>query len=224
MGIKNNIKHLLIFIFVCINNLSASEIKNDIFELTTLNHEIVLLNLINGLYLNDQQVESLIFIIEEAQKVKQNCNEQLYQHKTEFESILLNLKEILLQDKHISENLTQQIHQMKKQQHELKDLEKDKLIKLQEQVKEVLTPNQLILIEEFQPCTIPPKKGRIGQSMDMGAERLVSLLERIRKMPSNRYDSVKDRLVEIHMERIEKFIKKFSESERQEYQQKSYRR
>ncbi|MEJ2627870.1 MAG: hypothetical protein P8078_04880, partial [bacterium] len=204
MWIKNIIKAVLIFILLCLTNLSASDNKNNISDLVKLNHEIVLLNLINGLYLSDQQVESLILTIKEAQKVKQDFKEQLYQHKTEFESILLNLKETLLQDKQISENLTQHIHQMKKQQHELKDLEGDKLIKLQEQVKEILSPNQLILIEEFKPCTIPPKKGRIGQSVDMDSERLVGLLERIRKMPSYRYDRVKDRLVEIHMEKIEK--------------------
>jgi len=220
MWIKNIIKAVLIFILLCLTNLSASDNKNNISDLAKLNHEIVLLNLINGLYLSDQQVESLILTIEEAQKVKQDFNEVLYQHKTELESILLNLKETLLQDKQISEILTNQILQMNKQQHELKDLQGEKLIELQENVKEILSPNQLILIEEFKPCTIPPKKGRIGQSLDMESERSVGLLERIREMPSYRYNRVKDRLVEIHMDKIEKFIKKFSESERQEYQQK----
>ena len=220
MGTKNIINAVLIFILLGLTNLYASDNRNNISDLAKLNHEIVLLNLINGLYLSDQQVGSLILTIEEAQKVKQNFKEELYQHKTEFESILLNLKETLLQDKQISEILTKQILQVQKQQYELKDLQGEKLIALQEKVREILSPNQLILIEEFKPCTIPPKKGRIGQSVDMDSERLVGLLERIRKMPSYRYDRVKDRLIEIHMEKIEKFIKKFSESERQEYQQK----
>lgn len=109
---------------------------------------------------------------------------------------------------------------MKQIQQDLEDIRDEKLIALQEEIKGILSPNQLILIEEFQPCTIPPKTGRIGQSVETGSERLIRHLERIRYMPPSRYDMVKDMLADMHLDKIEKYIQKFSNTEREEYRQK----
>ncbi|MFO7888840.1 MAG: hypothetical protein R6V04_00715 [bacterium] len=220
MNIKNYLKYGLILILFCFHTLYATDSKEKEADVARLNHEIVLLNLINGLYLSNDQVESLIVKIEEAEKVKKNYYSQLNRNKTEFKNTLNNLKQVLLQDGEISERLKKQIHRMKKRQHELKDSKGEQLIRLQEEIKEILTPNQLTLIDEFKPCTIPPKTGRIGQSVESGSERLVQLLERIRNMSPSKYDMVKDMLADMLLEKIEKYIQKFSENEREEYRQK----
>ncbi len=220
MSIKNIMKYVLILIVFYFNTLPASDTKEKLTGLTKLNHEIVLLNLINGLYLTNEQVESLIQKIEEAQMVKEDFYDQLNENKTEFKNILENLKKTLLQDKEISERLKNQIHQMKKQQHDLEDIKGEKLIILQKEVKEILSPNQLIVIDDFMPCTIPPKNGRIGQSVETSSERLVQLLEKIRYMSQSKYDRVKDILVDMHIDKIEKYIQKFSKTEQNAYRQK----
>lgn len=220
MYCRNNITYMLILMILWLNTVKAADKKEKTADLARLNHEIVLLNLINGLYLTDDQVEPLKQRIEQAQKVKEEFYEQLYKKKSEFEEILKDLKHTLVQDEAISDRLKKQIYSMKQIQHDLEDIRDKKLIALQEQIKDILSPNQLILIEEFKPCTIPPKTGRIGQSVETGSERLIQLLGKIRNMPSSRYNMVKDMFAEIHLDKIEKFIQKFSEREREEYRQK----
>lgn len=220
MNIKNYFKYGLILILFSLHTLYATDSKEKVVDLARLNHEIVLLNLINGLYLNNNQVESLIEKIKEAEKVKENYFTQLNRNKTDFKNTLNNLKQVLLQEGELSEKLKKQVHRMKKRQHILEDTKGEQLIQLQEEIKDILTPNQLTLIDEFIPCTIPPKTGRIGQSVDSGSERLVELLERIRNMSPTKYNRVKDMLADMHLEKIEKYIQKFSKTERKEYRQK----
>jgi len=220
MWYKNSITYVLITILLWAITIKASDIKEKTADLARLNHEIVLLNLINGLYLTEEQAESMIQKIEQAQKIRKKFYEQLYKNKSEFEEILKDLKHTLVQDKPISDKLKKQIYSMKQKQHDLEDRKGERLVIVQEDIKKILSKNQLILIEEFRPCTIPPKTGRIGQSVETGSERLVQLLGKIRNMPSRRYHMVKDMFADMHVDKIEKYIQKFSGPERKEYRQK----
>lgn len=50
----------------------------------------------------------------------------------------------------------------------------------------------MIVIDEYQPCLILPATGRTGQSTEAEAQYLAGQLERIREMPSHRFDMFKD--------------------------------
>ena len=111
-----------------------------------LNREIVLLNLINGLYLTTEQTESLIDIIIEADRVRETYERAFNKREKEFEKVLGDVKDVLMIGDEIPEDLKHRVHKMKEIQHGLEDERGEKLIRLESQVEGFLTRNQLATI------------------------------------------------------------------------------
>jgi len=183
---------------------ARGEVKRD--RLHQLHHEIVLLNLVNGLYLTPEQMESLIKKIEEAEAARQDFTEEIERRKAEVEDVLEEVREVLMKGEEIPDDLKQSVHRMKEIQHRLEDERGKKLTRLESDVEALLTENQRIVIVDYKPCTIPPAQGKIGQSVETAAEGIARALTRIRRMPRDRYEMMKDMFADFHIDKVERHL------------------
>ena len=188
-------------------------------KLRQLNRDIVLLNLINGLYLSDEQAVSLIEKIEEADRIREDFEDLLMERKRDFEDILGDVRDVLLKGEEIPEDLKRRVHRMKEIQHRLEDERGEKLGRLESEVEALLTKNQLITIDTYKPCTIPPAHGKIGQSVETAVQGIVRMLTRIRRMPYDRYEIMKDMFVDNSLERVERHLGFQSPEDKERYRQ-----
>ena len=171
-----------------------------------LNRDIVLLNLVNGLFLTPEQMESIIDKIDSAEQARKSFWDELNRRDREVENVLKDVRKVLFKGEEISDELKKRVHRMKEIQQELEDLTGKTLQRLESKVESILTPNQCIVIEEYRPCTIPPAQGKIGQSVETAAEGIAHQLTKIRDMSSNRFDTVKDMFIDFHIDKIKRHL------------------
>lgn len=210
--------HTIFFSFYLffITSAHGAEKTDPIVE---LQRDIVLLNLVNGLYLTTDQTETLIQTIENADEIKEDYQQEINRCQSDFQDVLEEIKDVLLRGEELSENLKEQYHEMKKAQFEIEDEFGEKLAELESEVTDLLTLNQLTVIDQYKPCTIPPAQGKIGQSVESAAEGIVHLLERIRIMPDTRYELMKSRLADSQIELVERHIGFLDQEEKETYKQ-----
>jgi len=167
-----------------------------------LQSEIKIYNLINGLYLDKNQME---FILSCAQELKQKKDEWKYVYENNLvnqREVLLNLKNEVKNNKtEVSGDLARGVHRAKLEIQKLRkeyiNVSKSKA----QAVKSILSKNQLYTIENYKPCLVPPKGlARIGE--DDSGKQFTELLERIRTMPKQRYNQKKHIISQKHVERL----------------------
>jgi len=184
-------------------------------------HEIVLLNLINGLYLSQEQSVQIIEKIKEAERIRDEFQHKIEKKQTEFSAVLTQLKEILWNQKEVPDDLKHHIHSMERDFHQLQDQQGEALIAMEKEVQEILTQNQCIVIDQFKPCLISPAQGRIGQSVDVAAQGIVRMFERIRRIKKSQYDKMQDVCIDQYLNRIERHIGQLEEAERESLEEEA---
>lgn len=186
-----------------------------------LNRDIVLLNLINGLYLTEEQTVSLIEKIKEAEEAREVFEKALEEKEKNFEDVLKDVRDVLLTGDEIPDDLKRRVREMKEVQHRSQDERGEKLINLESEVEGLLTKNQLVTIDSYKPCTIPPAQGKIGQSVETAAEGIARQLTRIRRLPNSRYELMKDMFVDFNMDKVEKHLGFLNPEEKEQYRQQT---
>lgn len=205
---------LLSLYFGLISIARGTEKENPLAE---LQRDIVLLNLVNGLYLTTDQTETLIDAIERAEDIKEDYQKEIGHWQNDYEDILEDIRKVLLRGEELNEDLKTEHHEMKAIQFQIEDKFGGQLIELESEVTDLLTQNQLMVIDQYVPCTIPPAQGKIGQSVETAAEGIARLLERIRMMPDTRYEFAKDMLTDSQIERAERHAGFQNNNEKEAY-------
>ena len=164
--------------------------------------QITLYNLVNGLYLTNEQTEFILGKAKELDALRERLEERKKSNAPTLTQALLDLKEEVKQEvPQVSENLAKRIHQGNNLLLRLRKEYIDALGEATEQVKSTLSDNQIYLIKSFKPCLIPPKgPARIGQLSSQGGP--TRLLERIRDMPARRYETKKYEIADRIIERL----------------------
>lgn len=164
-----------------------------------IKEEIILYNLVNGLHLEKEQIESLLTCAKEVNEYRESLNQKLKELEKEEEKVLLSLKEEAKKEvPHLSKSVVRKFHKIKFEKAQLYKEFRSFLEKKVEEVKNILNETQLYLLENFKPCVIPPRKGlRIGESSD----KSLHFLERIRRLPSSIYEIRKDEIIQRFIER-----------------------
>lgn len=180
---------------------SPSQDSGELEQARNLRREIVLLNLINGLELTQEQME---FILQKAQEAQTLREERLSQGQAELEQstqVLREIKDALMRGENISDDLRKRFREQEIKNGQKAQEYQEELNALAEEVKGVLGEHQLYALEEFVPCVIPPEKGlQIGQAK--GTTPGERLLARIRKMPGHRFEENKERIVQTLFNRL----------------------
>lgn len=210
--------YLLCLLFFTLWNLEATgRVEDEVFQ--QLRRDIVLLNLVNGLYLSTEQKESLVDKNEKAQQIRDDYLKNVKTRSDETERVLKEVKEVLSENQEIPKDLKTQFHQIKEILYRYEDEMGEKLLKLESEVEKLLTKNQLIVIDTFKPCIIPPAQGKIGQSVETASEGIVRMLSRIRRMSRDQYDLMKEMFVDFHIDKVERHLGIMDAEEKEQHRQ-----
>ncbi|NOZ64708.1 MAG: hypothetical protein GXO71_07290 [Caldiserica bacterium] len=182
---------------------SAQEIVSMMKEINKLKHRISFWNLFNGLNLSQDQIEELIAInTEYREKLRESTAKAI---KALSESrVSLEKWEQAIRDGNLPEERMRQAgrasHITKEFYQQLKDIKEPFLSRLNN----VFTDAQKEVIRGFKPCVVPPTDLRdpirVGQASSN--EYAVRMLKRIRSIPSQKFPSALDRIVDIHADKI----------------------
>ncbi len=186
-------------IFVTLLILGTTEIKDEVIR------EIHLLNLLHALELSSEQKEFIIKKIEE----KKTIEEELFKKNSEVSrafAVLKELKDTLLSQRHIPEDLKKRVHKAERYLKEIRRKYEEKITELAFSIKEILKPHQLYIMETYKPCIIPPKETAIGQADDR--EGITKGLTRIRKLPNKVFEKRKYEIVSATLENIKLHLPK----------------
>jgi hypothetical protein len=200
----------------CRPNVEAREIFGGVHD---LRKEITLHNLINGLYLSQDQIVQMLAILKKVEGIREGHRAKVMSHARQMEEILTKIREIVARDEEIGEDLAREFHQAKKKGEDLRGQFHQSMIPYQDEIKGILNENQIALINDFKPCVIPPRdtgsSARIGQAS--GDTRMgEKFLARVRQMDEKAYQERKSFIIGRHIERVERHVGVLSDEERAE--------
>jgi len=157
-----------------------------------LRKEITLYNLINGLYLSQDQIVQMLGLLRKVEGVRGEYEEKTISQARQVEEVLKGIRECVARDEEINGELVREFHSAKKGMENVKEEFHKKMISYQDEIKGILNENQIALIEEFRPCIIPPRdtwdSARVGQASDytrMGERLLMKGYTRGENPPSS---------------------------------------
>jgi hypothetical protein len=158
-----------------------------------LRREIRLLNLINGLDLNQEQMEIVLANARENKKLRDQFEKALLNKQEEMEVALDEVRSYLRENKEIPPQTVRNYRRLDREVREARLKIQEGMKDLAKEIEESLEPHQLYQLQEFVPCIIPPKgEKRIGQAKDH--KGLTRNLERIRRIPSHVYQQNKEEI------------------------------
>jgi hypothetical protein len=209
---------LLVLLFVFVNlRTSAQGLKND-EQVETLRSQISALNLINGMFLTKDQLIKYLDVLKDKKDLDDKYQKKFNGLKSELAENFNKLLKDVGENKGISKDVQEKANGINKEEKDLAEDYKLKLIDLENNIEAFLTENQKCIIDEFKPCLIPPKNlrdpARVGQAKG-DASSVVSELEKIKDVPPKRYEKVKSKFIERYLEEYEKKISVLSADEKQ---------
>jgi len=180
-------------------NCVAEDIDKQEKELRT---QITIYNLVNGLYLTEDQMEFILNKSKELDSLLRKLQDRKKSDASDQRKALLVLREEVRKEvPQVSEDLAKEIHRNNFLMLKLRKEYIDALSETTEQVKSKLTDKQIYLIQSFKPCLIPPKgPARMGQISSQAGP--IKLLERVRNMPTKRYKTRKSDIANRYIKRL----------------------
>jgi hypothetical protein len=183
-----------------------------------LRKEIVLNNLVNGLYLSPQQMTQMLTTLRKVEGIRGEYRAKAISQARQMEEILTRVRETVARDEEIDGELAREFRRAKKGLQDLKEEFHGSMMPYRDEMEGVLNENQRALIDEFRPCVIPPRdtgdSARIGQAS--GDTRMGErFLTRIRQMDEKIYGRRRPFIIDRHIERVERHVGLFSDEERE---------
>ncbi|MBI2263959.1 MAG: hypothetical protein HYU64_02105 [Armatimonadetes bacterium] len=167
-------------------------------ETQALMLDIHSLNLINGMNLSGNQMQALLAKAREAKQANDTYTGIVSSREKEFQNALTALRSELLRTPDPSPSIERQYHAVHGDLEKARDNYEDKMKSLVSDLKQILNENQLVIAAEYSPCLIPKRDvrnpERIGQAS--GLSHIEDMLARMRQVPQDRFDKMKDKLTE----------------------------
>jgi len=184
-----------------------------------LRKEITLHNLINGLYLSQDQIVQMLPVLRKVERLREEQRAKAISHARQMEEVLTKIRETVARDEEIGEDLAREFHQAKKKGEDLRAEFHGSMMPYQDEIKGILNENQRALINDFKPCVIPPRdtwdSARIGQAS--GDTRMGErFLTRVRGMDERAYRRRKSFMIERYIARVERHVGVLGDDERAE--------
>ena len=181
-------------------------------EIVDLRADINTLNLINGLFLNDQQMVDLLAVAREVKALRDDIIVSAEADLSGLDAPFRELRANLINNSMgVSPELERNAREAKErvevihERYRGSSLNQEKAA-LRSRLDTILTPGQISIINDFKPCLIPPKSlknpSRVGQANDSG--RFEKLLERVRGIPEQRYRDKLNKIMQRYFEGLEK--------------------
>ncbi|MCK9554714.1 hypothetical protein M0R36_02705 [bacterium] len=163
--------------------------------------EVVVINLLNGLELSDEQAGWLLKYAKEAEKDRSEFLKNRESRKNSIGKALDEVKSEVEDGRNISDAARKKYAEAHRREKETEIEYFKKMEELADLVKSRLESYQIEAIKSYKPCVIPPKEGnRIGQA-DSG-EKYIKHVEQIRVLPEKAYDARKEEIAQRFIQRI----------------------
>ncbi len=163
--------------------------------------EVVVINLLNGLELSDEQEGWLLTYAKEAEKARSEFLKNRESRKGGIDKALDEVKSEVEDGKNISDATRKKYAEAHRGEKETEIKYFKKMEELADLVKSKLESYQIEAIKSYKPCVIPPKEGnRIGQA-DSG-EKDIKHVEQIRALPEKAYDVRKEEIAQRFVQRV----------------------
>lgn len=189
---------LSIISFCFANELDSKEIKS----------KISFINLINGLYLTENQFDLLIILSTKAEKTRNTYKTLLNDIEIEGVKALEPLEKEVLEDRGISKEVKEDVNKYKQKLDEVQTNYDNEMKDIINKTAEVFNENQRYLICKFKPCLIPPEDPnsvKVGQvESGFNSEKII---ENIRNIKPKVYLRKRNELIDKFVNRaVEKKI------------------
>lgn len=180
-----------------------------------LRKEIRLLNLLNGLELNQDQMKIILVSARESKRLREEFENTLILRKKEMDAALEEIKSYLSEDRELSPSTVQNYHRLDREMREIRLQVEERIKRLAQNIKDCLESYQLHQLQEFVPCIIPPQgEKRIGQAKDN--KGLTRSLDRIRRIPEGLYRLRKEEIVWRSLEGLKLHASPFADIDEEE--------
>lgn len=196
------------------NTSIAKKFEED--QVETLRADISSLNLINGLYLNSQQLNQYLYILKEFNQLKLRVKNESSLSLNKTINNFTKLKNELAYNNGASKQTSQEAAQINDYLKSQQENYREKYYQLEQKMMSILSDNQKSIASNFKPCLIPPKSlrdpSKVGQAKDN--DKGVKILQKIRSFPQNIYLSNRDKFFEDrYLNKYEKKIKELTPEE-----------
>jgi hypothetical protein len=188
---------LILSLILC-SNAFAQDADNKLEKIKT---QIHILNLLNGLELNNQQMQLILGAAKEAKEIRLKAKEAISQK----EEITQAYQDVLRVAKSgslvIPQDIAFRVHKVNQEVDKIKKVAQGQLTAFTLKIKNSLKPHQIYVLDDYKPCIIPPvKKGKIGQVGD--ASGFVKVLEHIQAMPKEQYHLRRDKIAQEAIDKV----------------------
>jgi hypothetical protein len=192
-------------------------------QVAELQEDISAINLLNGLYLSQDQMKQILQLAREARQVREQAtinSQSLMDALRQAEPAYAALKEEIQKGTPARGTIPTQAAQIN---HHLKDLQDQshrqmavQYQSIEGKLKAVLTPEQLKVVEDFSPCLIPPvdlrNPVRAGQAASN--QGLVNRLRQLRAIPEDKWQGRRQMVVQKMVDKISENHYRMTETEK----------
>jgi hypothetical protein len=173
-----------------------------------LRRDISTINLLNGLNLSGKQVKQVLSLARLAEEARQYGISRMQEILPEAEEVFPALKEeiekgspaqgCLPERARLINNRLKDLHQ------EVRADVSERIQRIENRLRQVLTAGQIHIVEDFKPCLIPPEElgepARAGQADP--SSKIIKHLRRLRELPDWAWERRRERIVERAVRRI----------------------
>ena len=190
-------------------------------------NDISTVNLLNGLYLTEQQMREILTLAKKAQRMKQEFIEKkgavymevLDEAEQAYQNLFAEIMkgEPAKQGSRIERESVRIEYQLKEITDKVMRTMSDELSVPDHELSKILTPEQQQVIDGFKPCLIPPKdlKNPLRAGQASSNDRVINMLRRIREIPSYTWDHRKYQFLSRHVERFSRHRSVMTEAEKE---------
>ncbi len=153
--------------------------------------EIRIINLVNGLELNDYQMEFILEKAREVEDLRQEYKQRFQTYEQDLLNVFEDLKTNQMNNANVSDDLRKDVFGAEATIHDGREEMRASVDRIAKEVEAVLEPNQTYQLEKYVACLVPPpgSESRIGQSENPIG--LTQQLTRIRQIPNQAYETKK---------------------------------
>lgn len=202
---------VILLFFITIPIFSAEK-KSSEDEFKALRDDIQICNLLNGLYLSEEQIEKITPLAKRAGKLREEFKVQKETFARESIDILATMKREILEKGDAYLETKKRHNSMRDAFESVEYKHKEDMKKLNSEVQRILDENQKIIVAEYKPCLIPIKgifnSERIGLAGENDA--IIKILSRVRKISEDKYLKTRDHFIDRITPRL---MNHFSEEE-----------
>jgi hypothetical protein len=155
------------------------------------------INLIDSMALSADQYKKLLPLVEEAKTMQDQFLSAQEKDGKELIATLAQIRSMLVKREPITDNEQNRLNKASWETDKITAENRAKTEKLVKDAKSIFTENQIVLIEEYQPCMTPNRslcqQDRIGEAKD--GWRFQEAVERLRKLPKEQFEAEKEKLI-----------------------------